>query len=187
MRESITMLDELFAGYAEIERIMTSDKWREEHGDGISHGTSQGYHICKDYYEEPCQECIEANKTYNKEYSNRPEVKQKRHTYNRTNRKKTNKSRFEKYMDKGFDAKANYFTANTVLEMYGTDCHICNKPISLDAPRRSGLPNWELSLHIDHVQPLSKGGDDTLENVRPAHAQCNMRKSAKFGGIKFGS
>jgi 5-methylcytosine-specific restriction endonuclease McrA len=25
--------------------------------------------------------------------------------------------------------------------------------------------------------PISRGGGDTLENVRPAHAKCNLRKS----------
>jgi 5-methylcytosine-specific restriction endonuclease McrA len=172
------MREELFAAYAEIERIMTSAEWIAEHGDQINHGTLQGYQVCKKYYDEPCDTCTQYNRSYNKEYQSRTEVKERRYAYNRTNRKKTNKSRFEKYLSKGFDANTNYFTANTVLNKYGTDCYICNKAINLDAPRRSGSPGWELSLHIDHVKPLSKGGDDTLENVRPAHAQCNMRKGA---------
>jgi 5-methylcytosine-specific restriction endonuclease McrA len=33
-------------------------------------------------------------------------------------------------------------------------------------------------LHIDHVYPLSKGGLDTLENVRPSHGKCNIVKWA---------
>jgi len=35
-----------------------------------------------------------------------------------------------------------------------------------------------MGLHIDHVMPLSKGGPDTLENVRPAHGSCNVKKQA---------
>jgi len=36
-------------------------------------------------------------------------------------------------------------------------------------------------LHIDHLVPLAKGGSDTLENVRPAHGICNLRKWANQG------
>ncbi|WP_073772731.1 HNH endonuclease signature motif containing protein [Streptomyces sp. MJM1172] len=32
--------------------------------------------------------------------------------------------------------------------------------------------------HIDHVTPISKGGADTLGNVVPACAPCNLAKSA---------
>lgn len=49
----------------------------------------------------------------------------------------------------------------------------------LDAPRKVGVNNWELGFHVDHLVPLSKGGSDTLENVRPTHAVCNLRKNAK--------
>lgn len=65
-----------------------------------------------------------------------------------------------------------------VLDEYGTDCHICGKAIRLDAPSKVGVPGWELGFHPDHVIPLSKGGEDVLENLRPAHAYCNQRKWA---------
>lgn len=29
---------------------------------------------------------------------------------------------------------------------------------------------------IDHIVPLSRGGDDTLANTQPAHARCNQSK-----------
>ncbi|MFC9635339.1 HNH endonuclease [Streptomyces mirabilis] len=35
-------------------------------------------------------------------------------------------------------------------------------------------------LHIDHYKPLAKGGAHTLANLRPACADCNLRKSAKW-------
>ena len=62
-----------------------------------------------------------------------------------------------------------------VLDKYGTNCHICNIPIDLNAPRARKF-GWENGLHIDHLIPLSKGGADTLDNVRPAHGLCNLRK-----------
>jgi 5-methylcytosine-specific restriction endonuclease McrA len=66
-----------------------------------------------------------------------------------------------------------------VLSLHGPNCHICNQPIDLDAPRQCGLPGWELGLQMDHVISISKGGPDTLENVKPAHGLCNSRKGSK--------
>ena len=56
-----------------------------------------------------------------------------------------------------------------VLKRDGMVCHICNGAIeSLQ------------DLHFDHVVPLSRGGAHHAENIRPAHALCNMRKSDKL-------
>lgn len=70
-----------------------------------------------------------------------------------------------------------------VLDLYGTDCHICGEPINLNAPRGCGPEGWELGLHIDHLIPLANGGDDTIENVRPSHGLCNVKKGAWQQGL----
>jgi 5-methylcytosine-specific restriction endonuclease McrA len=36
-----------------------------------------------------------------------------------------------------------------------------------------------LATHLDHVEPLSKGGTDTEANIVPACARCNLSKGAK--------
>jgi 5-methylcytosine-specific restriction endonuclease McrA len=66
-----------------------------------------------------------------------------------------------------------------VLQMYGTKCHICNLEIDIKAARKAGKNGWENGLHIDHLIALANGGADTLENVRPAHGLCNIKKGAK--------
>lgn len=71
------------------------------------------------------------------------------------------------------------YTEEQVLETYGTNCNICSLPVDLKAARKVGLPGWENGLHIDHVLPISKGGPDTLENVRPTHGLCNITKNNK--------
>ena len=81
-------------------------------------------------------------------------------------------------MGKRNNTDPGHYSDQQVLETYGTNCHICSLPIDLDAPRKTGDPGWEKGLHIDHVYPLSKGGLDTLENVRPAHGKCNVIKWA---------
>ena len=62
--------------------------------------------------------------------------------------------------------KADNFSRQDVLDKWGTDCHICSDPIDLD--------DW----HMDHVFPLSKGGEHSLANVKPSHPSCNMSKGA---------
>lgn len=56
-----------------------------------------------------------------------------------------------------------------ILEEHGMICHICTIEIE------------SLSeLHFDHVIPLSKGGAHSHENIKPAHAFCNLSKGAKL-------
>ncbi len=43
-------------------------------------------------------------------------------------------------------------------------CHICQLPVQFR------------KMHMDHVVPLSKGGQHTRDNLKPAHPFCNMSK-----------
>jgi len=78
--------------------------------------------------------------------------------------------------------EVSLYTENQVLITYGNTCHICNNKIDLNASRLVGRGNWEYGLHIDHLVPISKGGGDTLENVRPSHALCNIKKGDGING-----
>lgn len=68
--------------------------------------------------------------------------------------------------------KPSRLAADNVLREYGDKCHICNEVIDPTLPRTS-----RMGLTVDHLIPLSKGGSDDLENLRPAHWICNVRKS----------
>jgi len=72
----------------------------------------------------------------------------------------------------------NIVLEKDILDRYGKNCHICKTPIDFNAPRQVGKPGWEKGLHIDHVIPLSKGGSNTIENVKPSHGYCNVTKNA---------
>lgn len=74
------------------------------------------------------------------------------------------------------------YSVEQILSLYGTDCHICGTAIDLKMSRKPGIVGWEKALHIDHVIPMVKGGNDTIDNVRPAHAVCNLSKSTKILG-----
>lgn len=71
------------------------------------------------------------------------------------------------------------YTEAQVLELYGSNCSLCGKEIDMKASRLAGRGEWEYGLNIDHVIPISKGGPDTIENVRPSHVLCNIRKGAR--------
>lgn len=77
------------------------------------------------------------------------------------------------------DVYSEPYTDQDVIDKWGSDCHWCGGPIDLSLSRKIGDPGWSLSLHLDHVMPISKGGDDTLANVKPTHAICNMSKHTK--------
>lgn len=78
-----------------------------------------------------------------------------------------------------FNALHKPYTEEQVLAKYGTSCHICGIPVDLLAPRAIGEPGWEMGLHIEHVIELSLGGPDSIENTKPAHALCNLRKKPR--------
>ncbi len=104
---------------------------------------------------------IDARKVYGKKYYQ--ENKERRRADNRLRRARKNAVVSEKY------------TKQDVLDKWGTDCHICKQPIDLSAPRVGSN-----GLHLDHVIPISKGGPDTLSNVKPAHGRCNISKHNKL-------
>lgn len=70
--------------------------------------------------------------------------------------------------------RSEKYTKEDVILKNGGFCHICSEKIDLTIKSPNGL-----SFSIDHVIPLTKGGNDTLDNVLPAHRACNSAKSNK--------
>lgn len=102
--------------------------------------------------------------------------KQVKAGYRRRNPEKVQADRRIRYMRK-YGGRHKYYTVQEVLDLYGSNCHICGKPIDLEAPRQTSKPGYEQGLHIDHVIRLADGGDDVIANVRPAHGLCNQKKN----------
>tara|TARA_B110000977_G_scaffold166924_1_gene215126 strand:- start:103 stop:723 length:621 start_codon:yes stop_codon:yes gene_type:complete len=146
----------------------------------------------KEYYQNNKEQILELNKERNKEYYQNNKEKAKEHYQNnkeqiREQQKEYHKNNPHKGREYARKRRAlrqanihKPYTEDQVLKLYGTDCHICKKPINLSANRSAGAPGWQRGLHIDHVTPLSKGGPDTIENVKPAHGLCNMQKNASI-------
>lgn len=70
------------------------------------------------------------------------------------------------------EATIERFTEADVLVRHGNCCYLCTEPIDLLLPRTDAF-----GLHLDHVTPLFKGGEHSLDNVRPTHGVCNLRKN----------
>lgn len=62
-----------------------------------------------------------------------------------------------------------------VFERDGGVCGICGGSVSR-------LERW----HVDHVMPLSRGGQHAYDNVQLAHAHCNISKGARLPLRKAG-
>lgn len=60
------------------------------------------------------------------------------------------------------------------FDKYNWVCGICGKPVDKFLP----YPNPE-SASIDHIKPMSKGGDHTKDNIQLAHLKCNLAKGNK--------
>lgn len=123
--------------------------------------------------QDPCLLCQNAERSYWK--NQRVVRKEQINTLRSDWRFRTPNAR--RHFRRNNTSPGNYSDAD-VLSTYGLDCHICQTSIDLNAPRQVGKDGWEKGLHIDHVYPLSKGGLDTLENVRPSHGRCNIIKWA---------
>jgi hypothetical protein len=62
-----------------------------------------------------------------------------------------------------------------LIERWGMTCYLCGRSIEHGA--NSMHP---LALTIDHVMPVSAGGRDTEDNLRPAHRACNEDKGERL-------
>jgi len=55
-----------------------------------------------------------------------------------------------------------------LIQAHGSGCYLCDDPLS------------RATLTMDHVIPLARGGEHTLNNLRPCCGRCNSRKGARL-------
>jgi len=120
---------------------------------------------------------IEEKLAYRREWYQRNKEKsvQASREWRKNNREQTRSQHAARRARKRNTVSDNWNAAD-VLAKWGNICNICGGEIDLDAPRKGPNPGWEKGLHFDHVIPLAKNGTDTFDNIRPAHALCNLRK-----------
>lgn len=164
-------------------------------------GTYAGWNVHRKRNEACCQECREAKLEYDRAYRSNPDKiariqeRDRLRVRDSEERKRTNanyrlvhknevqersrthsRKRRALKLENGFEA----YTEAEILALYGSSCHICSLEIDMDAPRSTHVSGWEQGLHIDHVVPITRGGSDTLDNVKPAHGKCNVSKNNRL-------
>lgn len=76
-----------------------------------------------------------------------------------------------------YGVQYEYINPRTIYTRDRWHCGLCGEPVdpalSYPHPR---------SVSLDHVLPMSRGGDHTPANVQCAHLDCNMVKNADGGG-----
>lgn len=71
-------------------------------------------------------------------------------------------------------------THEAIADRDGVNCYLCGDDVDMSLPRTS-----RLGATLDHVIPISKGGSDSMENLRLTHWICNVKKSDKILGVGF--
>lgn len=67
-----------------------------------------------------------------------------------------------------------------VYENHNWECGVCGKKIN---PKLK-FPNPK-SKSLDHILPLSKGGNHVSDNIRPAHLGCNSSKGNRIKNLQL--
>ena len=160
-------------------------------------GTNSGYSAHYYYKDLPvCEPCKEARKEYTKQWAlNNPEYRKYKwdefkknnpdykKDYHKDNPEQSRQdARRRRARIRGVESQP--YTEAEVLDLYGFQCHLCGEPVDLKASRKQGKGDWQMGLHIDHLVPISSGGANTIENVRPAHALCNLQKGIRWQSIQ---
>ena len=156
-------------------------------------GTDKGYQRHLYNHELSCETCLIAHREYGRKYAKNnfklktykqnqrelnPEMfRESNRKWKRNNPEKVKADkRHRRSLEHSVESQP--YLLEDLLTTYGLNCYLCNEEIDLKAPRTGRDNGWEKGLHIDHVVPLSKGGNGLIKNLRPTHAQCNLRKHA---------
>ena len=142
------------------------------------HGVTVGdYYRCKKTNGQACDVCKKRAAEYRRQQISKDPFKfkeQKKASLRRNGASHKNRDRAKKR-----GVKTEYYTRKQIFDRDGMDCYLCNIPVDLTAPHVQGQPGWEMYPHIEHVIPFALGGTDTLDNVKIAHAKCNIDKGVK--------
>ncbi len=86
-------------------------------------------------------------------------------------------ARIESPVYRAMRAKATVEAVDPAIVFERDDwiCQLCNK----DIPRDVKWPDL-LSATMDHIKPLSRGGEHSYDNCQASHLTCNAGKGAKY-------
>ena len=103
-----------------------------------------------------------------REREQRPEYKAKKREWEQQTE---NKAKKQERMRERYHRMGGYGYRRHLPDLLARDgwrCGLCGG--SLQGEDQS-------DIHVDHIKPVSKGGDSRPDNLQPAHAHCNKSKS----------
>ena len=173
-RQRRILIKRLHRAMKRYARAVEKETLKNQHGIKIG-----DYGRCKKTNGTACEPCKAVAALYVRDkWETDPKYRAKEREWYKNNPHKRPSKNRDRARIKG--AKYSYYTRQQIFDRDGYDCYICNTPVDLSAPHVQGQPGWETYPHIEHVVPLSLGGDDTLQNVKIAHAKCNMDKGTRL-------
>ena len=155
-------------------------------------GTTAGFNTHKRMNDEPCQECLEAERAKRRNYTketydkykdkklaymreyreeNRERIKEWSKEYYRLHPEKNSQSwRKRRARLKGLPSDG--YTEVDITSRYGNLCYLCAQPVDLS------IEEGPLRRNIEHLIPISHPDcpGDLLSNVRWSHSKCNLLK-----------
>ena len=81
----------------------------------------------------------------------------------------------QRYRARRLQATVEHFRAEEVYERDGWICQLCLEPVD-----REAIWPAKRSVSLDHVIPLSLGGQHTRANTQCSHLFCNCAKGARL-------
>jgi len=122
--------------------------------------------------------CKECNKTFTPEYGNK-----RRHYCSDTCLfRNTRRRRRQKERALIRSVKVETVDAMRVFERDGWRCRLCGKKLK---PKHRGTIKYN-APELDHIIPLSKGGEHSYRNTQCACRKCNAEKGAReFGQLRL--
>lgn len=152
------------------EALVNHKNWRENNPKYMKKWKSRNKGHCEKYRKKYYQEHKECDKKYYQE--NRERILECTRKYSKTEEGKARSQRGDSKRRARMKRIINTLTVKEwieILKEHKFKCAYCGKEFNLfDKPTK------------DHVIPISKGGNNTKENVVPACKLCNLKKHNKI-------
>lgn len=126
------------------------------------------------------REKSEAVKQYAREYYQKNKAKHKANTErwiknNPDKSKRIHADVMQRRRARLRGVESDNYNRLSIYNLYGGYCIVCNDKIDISVKH----PN-KACFTIHHIIPISKGGDNTSNNVAPAHFGCNILAGDKI-------
>jgi 5-methylcytosine-specific restriction endonuclease McrA len=80
------------------------------------------------------------------------------------------------------NGKVEVINPKEIFERDGWCCQLCGQKVDKSLYKTKGTKRYANAPSLDHIIPLSRGGEHTKINVQCAHYLCNCKKSNKLIG-----